>query len=420
MPDAALLAIAIAGAAIAAAAGAFGLAMLQAMRRTTRLARQLAAGKPAGRVAEAGRAPGGEAARALAALAATFQSAVASAALERERLVAALNSAADAVIAVDLDGRIAFASAAAQRLFEQQPAQLVGQPLAWVMTDEAIVEALRASGKDRETRTMVIERPGRRFLQVVTAPIVGGGDWAALVICHDITDVKRSEQVRRDFVANVSHELRTPLASIKSVIETLEGGALDDPQAARAFLARADLEVDRLVRMVEELLELSRIESGAFTLARQPVALPAVLQSVHDRLHSHAEAKGVRFELRAPPDLPPVIGDAERLEQAVINLVRNAIEFTPAEGSVTLSAAAANGLIAIEVRDTGVGIAASDLPRVFERFYKANRARGGGTGLGLAIVKHSVEAHGGSVSAESLEGEGATFRISLPVAPADG
>jgi two-component system phosphate regulon sensor histidine kinase PhoR len=239
----------------------------------------------------------------------------------------------------------------------------------------------------------------------------------SLVVLRDITDVKRLEQARRDFVANVSHELRTPLASVKAVVETLQGGALEDEVVAREFLARADAEVDRLVLIVEELLELSRLESGQAPLKREPVEMGRVLADAVERVRPRAERQGLAVTLDIAPGLPPVTGDAERLERAILNLLDNAVKFTPEGGSVGTRAWLENDAVHVEVKDTGVGIAREDLSRVFERFYKGAAGRGyGGTGLGLAIVKHVIEAHGGSVSADSREGQGSTFRFSIPIA----
>jgi len=336
---------------------------------------------------------------------------------ERNRLIAALNSSSDAVLAVNGEGRIAFANAAALQLFGRSREELVGNPFVWVMPNEDAIEALRASREDGRREARLIERPNRQYLQVITAPILGGGEWVALVVFHDVTDVRRVERVRRDFVANVSHELRTPLASVKSVIETLQGGALEDEATAREFLARADSEIDRLVQMVEELLELSRIESGEVPFGQQPVEMGNVLVEAVKRLRPQAERQGLNLTLDVSPELPPVVGDAERLERVVVNLLQNAIKFSPAGGSIRVSAAIAGGEVTVKVSDTGAGIAPEDLPRVFERFYKADRSRGSvGTGLGLAVVKHTVEAHGGSVSAESEPGRGSTFSFSIPAA----
>ena len=363
--------------------------------------------------ADAGARPPGLLGEAIDLLATRIDALTAAATEERERVGAVLNSTADAVLAVDREGRVAFANVAAERLLDRDQDGLIGHPLAWAMPDEPVLEALRSSQDQAQTTHT---EHGRRYLEVTVAPIVGGGDWAALIVCHDLTEVKRTEDVRRDFVANVSHELRTPLAALKSVIETLQGGAMEDRQAGRDFLARADGEVDRLVAMVEELLELSRIESGGIDLAREPIAPASVISSAVERLRPYAEQSGLTLRLDLAEDLPPVTGDAERLERAIVNLVRNGIEFTPKGGQVAVTAAVEDGALVVRVADTGVGIPPADRPRIFERFFKASRARGGGTGLGLAIVKHTVEAHGGSVSVESEEGSGSTFTIRLPYA----
>ncbi|MEX0800424.1 MAG: ATP-binding protein [Dehalococcoidia bacterium] len=354
-------------------------------------------------------------------MASRLEERVAAAMEERNRLMASLDSSVDAVVALDESGHVAFANPAAAELLSRPREELEGQPFAWLMPEADVVEALRVSREEGRRETRVIERPNRRYLQVFATPIVGGGEgWAALVIFHDLTEVKRVEQVRRDFVANVSHELRTPLAGIKSVLETLSGGALEDPKTAREFLARADGEVDRLVKMVEELLELSRLESGEVPMAQEPVALASVLETAVDRLRPRADRQGAQLTLEVTPGLPSVIGDSDRLERVAINLIGNAIKFTERGGAVRVSAAATNGVVTVQVSDTGVGIAPEDLPRVFERFYKADRSRGdSGTGLGLAVVKHTVEAHGGSVAAESEHGRGSRFSFSLPVAPGD-
>jgi len=338
---------------------------------------------------------------------------------DRGRLMAALNSSTDAVVAVDAHGSIAFANTAAQELSEQRRPDLTGKPFAWLVPDERLLEAIRASRQEGRREVLLMERPNRQHLQVIVTPIVGGGEWSALAVFHDVTDAKRVERVRRDFVANVSHELRTPLASVKSVIETLQGGALDDRDTAREFLTRMDMEVDRLVNLVEELLELSRIESGEVPLARKPVQLSEVVASAVRRMGPAAGHRGLDLKVDVQQGLPPVVGDAAKLERVVVSLLDNAIKFTPPEGTVQVSAASNDGRVAITVRDSGAGIDPEDLPRIFERFYKADRSRqGGGTGLGLAIVKHTVEAHGGSVAVESEPGRGSAFTIFVPASPA--
>jgi two-component system phosphate regulon sensor histidine kinase PhoR len=388
------------------------------LRRLRRVARSIAAGNLGERVSPRPSGEVGELADAFNEMARGVEELVTAASHERTRLAAVLDSASDAVIAVDGAGRVTLANAAAQRLLVPTQDELIGRPFTWALPDEQVVEALRASREEGRQETRLIERPGRQYLQVITTPIRGGGEWAAVVVFHDLTDVKRAEQVRRDFVANVSHELRSPLAGIKSVLDTLQGGALEDKKAAREFLSRADAEVDRLVQLVEELLELSRIESGAVPLAREPVEMGQVLAEAVDRMRRQAERKQLTLTLDVADNLSPVIGDADRLERATVNLIHNALKFTPSGGSVHVHVASEDGAVKVRVSDTGVGIAAEDLPRVFERFYKADRARrGGGTGLGLAVVKHTVEAHGGTVAVESEPGRGSTFTFSIPTGP---
>ena len=337
---------------------------------------------------------------------------------EREILVAALNSIDDAVVAVDGDAEVVFANTAARLAFGTAGAPIVGNPFVWILPDEQIIEGLRAGRDEQRREKHVLERPGKQYYQVTTAPILEGGAWRALAVFHDITDVRRVEAVRRDFVANVSHELRTPLAAIKSVIETLESGAMEEPEVARDFLERADGEVDRLVQMVEELLELSRIESGEAPMERHPVDIGRVVRDAASRLEPRAKKQGLDLTVSVEDGLPAVIGDAEHLERVVVNLVQNAIKFTPAGGRVAVEAGAFVAGIEVTVSDNGEGILPEDLGRIFERFYKADRSRvSGGTGLGLAVAKHTVEAHGGSIMAESEPGKGATFTFTLPGAP---
>jgi two-component system phosphate regulon sensor histidine kinase PhoR len=407
---AAVLLAASAGLAIAAAAAVAGEA-----RMLAGAAREIAQGELTARLE---RAPGDEMGLAydeFNRMASQLESRVAEASQERNRLMAAINSSLDAVVAVDADSNVTFANAAVLGLLGRAPEEIVGNPFVFTMPDPAAIEGLRASRERDESTSLVIERPNRRFLRAIITPIVGGGAWSSLVVFHDLTDVKRVEEVRRDFVANVSHELRTPLAAIKSVIETLEGGAIDDKPVAHDFLRRADAEVDRLVQMVEELLELSRIESGEVPLSREDLDVAAIVEGAADRMRGPAQRVGLSLEVAVSPGLPSITGDRVSIERAIVNLIHNAIKFTPEGGRIELSARAVRGGVTIEVADSGVGIEPADLPRVFERFFKADRARrAGGTGLGLALVKHTTEAHGGSVEAESRLGEGSQFRMWLP------
>jgi two-component system phosphate regulon sensor histidine kinase PhoR len=331
---------------------------------------------------------------------------------ERRRLEAALNGIADAVVAVDPQLTVVFANSAARETFGED---VEGNPFVWMLPDEAVLDDLRSSSSSDAPKSRVTERPGKRYLLVTSTPIVEGGDWAALAVFHDLTEIRRVEQMRRDFVANVSHELRTPLAALKSVIETLRGGALNDENAAEDFLERAEGEVGRLIRMVEQLLELSRIESGEERLARERVDLGVVIEEAVRRLRPQAERAEVALEFDLDERLPLVLGDEDHLERVVINLVYNALKFTPSGGRVKVWAGPVNGFARVQVADTGPGILPEDLPRIFERFYKADRSRkDGGSGLGLAVARHAVEVHGGTITAESQPGKGATFTVMLP------
>ena len=332
-----------------------------------------------------------------------------------DRLTAVLEGSSDAIIALDSSGRVVYANAAAELLFGRTRADMAGRPLVWTLPDEKAVSLLRAARQEARRQTCELQLAGQRHLRLSAVPAANDDDWATLAVFQDLSEARRLEKVRRDFVANVSHELRAPLASVKAVVDTLQAGALDDHAVARDFLARADAEIDRLTQMVEELLELSRIESGEVPMAREHVDMAAIASAAVERMRPRAAKQGLALEVELPIELPSVTGDATRLEQAVLNLVHNAVKFTPAGGKVTVSLCPSELGVEVQVTDTGPGIAPADLPRIFERFYKADRSRAGsGTGLGLAVVKHTVEAHGGTVSVQSEQGKGATFRIWLP------
>jgi len=222
--------------------------------------------------------------------------------------------------------------------------------------------------------------------------------------------------VRRDFISNLSHELRTPLASLKALAETLQDGALDDPPAARRFIDQIQIEVDALTQMVTELLELSKIESGRLSLDLAPAAACDLLDSASRRMQLQAERAGLNLRVECVDDLPKVKIDSQRLEQVLVNLIHNAVKFTRSGGEVVLFAEAGIGEVRFAVRDSGIGIPADDVTRIFERFYRVDKSRtGSGTGLGLSIAKHIVEAHNGKIWAESVEGRGSTFYFSIPV-----
>lgn len=331
----------------------------------------------------------------------------------RAELSAVLERMTDGVLISGEGGRIQLANPAAETLFETRPA--VGKTVVEVVRHHQLIDAWRRAQTTGQEQSVAIEIPTRkRFLQMFVLPDRQKG--ICLLLVQDLTHLRRLETVRRDFISNVSHELRTPLASLKALTETLRDGALEDPEAARRFLARIETEVDALSQMATELLELTRIESGQAPLNLKSVAPQQLLETAADRMRTQAERAGLTLEVHVGQHLPMVRADASRLEQVLVNLIHNAIKFTPSGGRVSLSAQHEGAFVRFSVQDTGVGISAEDLPRVFERFYKSDRARsGGGTGLGLSIAKHIVEAHGGRIWAESVEGQGSTFYFNIPV-----
>jgi two-component system phosphate regulon sensor histidine kinase PhoR len=329
---------------------------------------------------------------------------------ERDHLAALIDELADAIFIADEDGRVELANAAARR-FAGDAA--IGRRLVEVVRDHEALEAISGARSDGHERIAVVERSDpRRFVRVVARVLRDG---RLLVVMQDLTNLRRLETMRSDFVANVSHELRRPISSLKAMAETLEEGALDDRAAARDFVGRMHREIDGLAQLVNELLSLTRIESGAEPLALAPHAPSALLAECARRMGPLAARAEISL-LVEPTEARDVLADADRVEQVLANLVHNAVKFTPARGTVRLSASDSDGVVMFSVSDTGEGIEPADLDRIFERFYKADRARSGeGTGLGLAIAKHIVQAHGGRIEAQSAgHGRGATFRFTLP------
>ncbi len=335
----------------------------------------------------------------------------AAAAAEHERLATLVDELADAILILDEDGRIELANTAARG---PGAADVVGRPVAEVIRDHEALESIAAARGGREQVATIERSEPRRFQRVVARPLGGG---RVLVVVQDLTNLRRLETMRSDFVANVSHELRRPIGSLKAMAETLEEGALDDRAAARDFVGRMHREIDGLAQLVNELLALTRLESRAESLALVRVAPAQLLRDAARRMGPLASRAGVALvvETTAASD---VSADPERIAQVLANLIHNAVKFTPPGGTVRIGARDEDGAVAFRVSDTGAGIAAGDLERVFERFYKADRARAGeGTGLGLAIAKHIVAAHGGAIGASSAGiGRGATLRFTLPIA----
>jgi two-component system phosphate regulon sensor histidine kinase PhoR len=340
----------------------------------------------------------------------------------RVRLEATLANLSDGVIITDDRGHVALANESALGMLAAS-GPVAGEPVVEVARDHELAEMVRQA---LETDAVVQERVVRhgrsgRILQAAARRLDTAGERIGVVVLRDVTELRRLEGVRRDFVANVSHELRTPLTSIRVLVETLEAGALHDPTVSADFLARIISEVDRLALLVDDLLDLARIESGRIRLAPEPVNPADLIARVADRMGPQTERAGLRIIVHVDAGTPTVTADRERIDQVLLNLMHNAVKFTPAGGEIALSAAPNGRGARFEVRDTGVGISPEDLPRIFERFFKADRARHSqGTGLGLAIAKHIVQAHGGQIWAEANPGGGTVIRFTLPVDPRSG
>lgn len=334
---------------------------------------------------------------------------------EHARLEAVFDAATDAMLALSRDTTVRFLNAAAARLLDTTSEAAIGRPFIETARDyelDALVRRAAAIPGASET-SVVTFGPRRIPLRAAAVPIVSGGDWAVLLILNDLTEVQRLDQVRRDFLTNVSHELRTPLAAIRALVETVESGDVESDEAA-AFLARIRQQVDRLTALVNELLDLSRIESGAIELKPEPVDLAALVAEAASLLRPRAEPAGVTVE---GPPVPGLAVEADRpsLLRIVSNLLDNAVRYSPAGSTIHVETRDEGELVSLSVRDEGPGIGEQDLPRVFERFYKSDAARAtAGVGLGLAIVKHLVRAHRGTVEAQSPPGSGAVFTVRLP------
>ncbi len=321
------------------------------------------------------------------------------------------------VVLVDTDGEVRIANKAVQQLFSLSPQEAQAETLPHLLRHYRFVELWRRSRELGLPQMLTAEVPqNKHHLRATVYPLSGNMQGQSLMLFDDVSELRRLETIRRDFVSNVSHELRTPLTSLKALTESLRAGALEEPEMARRFLGHIETEVDALSELVSELLELARIESKQVPLQLQPTDGAAVVQRSLDRLRLQAERAGVQLEadLEAGPQ-QQVLADSSRLEQVLVNLIHNAIKFTPKGGRIWLGLDSGDGVVEFSVTDNGAGIAVEDQPRIFERFYKTDPARNKvGTGLGLAIAKHVVEAHGGRIGVESQEGKGSRFYFTIP------
>ena len=349
-------------------------------------------------------------------MAATIRDMVRDLSTERNKLSAVLDTMTDGVVVLGPDGRVMLMNRAAQFLLDVKLKETAGSRLVEIVRDHELQTMVSRAMASRDLLQVEVELlHRRRFLSAIATPLGKDPSDGVLLTLHDLTRLRQVETTRKEFVSNVSHELRSPLASVKAMVETLEDGALDERDLTRDFLQRIHRDVDRMDHIVNDLLELSRLESGQVPLHLSPLDLRGLIEEVAARFGSQAQSKDIAVDLELPDALPLVIGQKEKLRRVLVNLLENAVKFTPTQGRVTLAGEAQDRFVQVHVKDTGIGIPREHLPHVFERFYKVDRARrDNGTGLGLAIVKHIVQAHGGQVTVESREGEGSAFSFTVP------
>ncbi len=345
---------------------------------------------------------------------------------DRQLLGTVLQGMTEGVIAIDGRRRLIFANQAADRLFGLGP-ESVGRLVVEVIRSPQVQQAIDATVSSEEIYQgeITVSPPPSRYrgatlsLDVHGTPLPGGTQAGAVIVFHDVTDLRRLERMRQDFVANASHELKTPLASIKAYTETLLDGALHDEAVNMRFLNQIDEQADRLSLLILDLLSLARLESGQDFFQHAPLAIQETIQKCVETHRTRADAKGLDYRLTWNDDFSnvEVRADEEAIRQILDNLIDNAIKYTPENGSVEVRCGLDDESVTIEVADSGIGIPRDDLPRVFERFYRVDKARSrelGGTGLGLSIVKHLVQSLNGKVDVESRVNGGTTFRLCLP------
>jgi two-component system phosphate regulon sensor histidine kinase PhoR len=341
---------------------------------------------------------------------------------QRNQLETVLASMLEGVIAVDTEERIVTINRAAAQLFENEPANCQGKSIEEVIRSPAMQQFIRHSlrNKSPSEEDITVFQNEERVIDVKGSPLLDTNQHqiGTLMVFHDVTQLRRLENMRRDFVANVSHEIKTPLTAIKGFVETLQQGNVEKAHEKERFLGIIQKHVDRLNAIVEDLLALSRIEQEdeRKEIKFEKVNLSDLFRAAIQLCRPKAEEKKIRIDLDCEKDATAIF-DPALIEQAVVNLLDNAIKYSDSQSSITLKSHQQNSEVIISVQDHGIGIAQKHLPRLFERFYRVDRARSrnmGGTGLGLAIVKHISQAHGGHVSVESKLGEGSCFSIHLP------
>ncbi len=334
---------------------------------------------------------------------------------ERDRMAGILQGMQEGVLLLDAQRQIVLLNPALREMM-LLPADAEGKPLLDVVRHAELRDLFDAALRKDEPTTQEVELGGLKPRRLLVRIARRDASRELVAVFVDVTEMRRLESMRRDFVANVSHELRTPVTAIRSAAETLSGGAAEDPAAARAFIGIIDRNAQRLHALVEDLLDLSRIEARGFKLSLEPVELRPLFSQVAGLFRERASEKGMQLEEQLPALLPPVRADRRAMEHVLSNLIDNAVKYCGPGARITLSASVTAESVSVSVSDDGPGIDERHLPRVFERFYRVDAGRSrdvGGTGLGLSIVKHLVEAMGGEISVVSQLGAGTTFSFSL-------
>ena len=339
---------------------------------------------------------------------------------ERNRSDAILRSMVEGVAVIEPGQKIAFCNEAFCQALGLVGVPCAGRLLVEVTRQSGLLDLFQQALASREKvsgETEISTNPQKIFA-VTAAPVLTGGGPAVVMVLHDITALRRLERTRRDFVANVSHEFKTPLTAIQGFAETLLAGAMEDKQNSGRFLEIIRDHAVRLGRVTNDLLKLSQIEAGRLQLDLRPLVVPDLVQACVETIRLKAEKKQISLTAEYSAELPPIPADAARLRESLLNLLDNALQYTPAGGRITVRARRAGPEAVISVSDTGMGIPKADQQRIFERFYRMDDARSrevGGTGLGLSISKHLIEAHAGRIELVSQVGQGSTFSIVLPL-----
>ncbi len=416
----------------AAAAGVVGVVLLSAdftrrvapaLRDVAAAADRIAAGKPGLHVFPAGAGAVGALGRSFNRMSEQLGARIAALEEDRQQLRAVLSGMVEGVVALDADQRVLFANDRAAELLDFPTQTPVGRRLWELVRRRALLDVVGRALKSPEPcrEELRLGDGSARSLTLHVARLPGQPPRGAVMVLHDTTELRRLERLRQEFVANVSHELKTPLTGIKLCTETLLAGAIDDPEHRIRFLEQIAAQSDRLHMLILDLLSLARVESGEELFEFEDVSVPDVVKACVERHRPKAEAHHQTLDLAPEPGSAPAAWvDQEAVDQIIDNLLDNALKYTPEGGHIRVGWGEDNGQVWVRVADDGIGIPDADLPRIFERFYRVDKARSrqmGGTGLGLAIVKHLVQAMNGTVQATSVVGSGAAFTVRLPRAP---